>query len=67
MNDNQLNAYADRIFTNVFCLDAKRKSREELTQIIKKTVIEVYSDAKSVGRRQILNHFKVEIQNIEGS
>jgi len=66
MNDNQLTAYADKIFTSVFCLDAENKSRDELTQLIKKTVIEIYSDANKAGRNQILNHFKVEIENIKG-
>ena len=67
MNDNQLTAYADKIFTSVFCLDAENKSRDELTELIKKTVLEIYVDANKVGRNQILNHFKVEIENIIGS
>jgi len=67
MNDNELNAYADKIFTSFFCTEAKNKSRDELTSIIKKTVIDIYQYGKSIGGNKILNHFQIEIDNIKSN
>jgi len=65
MNDNELNRIADLIFTKINSVEAEQLTREERVNKIKGVIIEVDANARRAGRRQIINHFEVEVLNLK--
>ena len=64
MGDNELNKFADMIWTNLNCLRNMNKNREEQMEIIKETLIKVASESRVTGRKQILNYMSDEITKL---
>ena len=64
MGDNELNKFADMIWTNLNCLRNMNKNREEQMEIIKETLIKVASESRDTGRKQILNYMSDEITKL---
>ncbi len=61
MNNNTLNEKADLIWSVLNSIQNSGKTKEEQLELIKPLLIEIAESERTIGRTQILNHFKNEI------
>jgi hypothetical protein len=64
MNNNELNRIADHIWTTLNCIENRDKTREEQIELIKPIIVDCVSSSIRTGRKQILNYFEGEINNL---
>lgn len=64
MNDNELTKNANELWDSLFSIKNENLPKEQQIELIKSKLIEFGSCQRKLGRRQILNHFKVEVNNM---
>jgi sugar-specific transcriptional regulator TrmB len=64
MNDNELNRLSELILDKLNSIENQNKTKKEQIELIKPVLIECSSDSRRIGRTQILNYFKDEIDNL---
>ena len=65
MTSNEIKQKSDLIWSKLFCLDGENLSKEEQIKLISTIIRQVSEEQRKIGRRQILNHFDIEIQNLQ--
>lgn len=64
MNDIEISAVAEKIFGDLFSKSNEELTKDELINLIKERLVPFEKDCRELGKRQILNHFKMEIKTL---
>jgi hypothetical protein len=64
MNNNELNAQADLIWSTLNCQKNINKSKSEQIELIQEIIFDISASERSIGRNEILNHISLEIINL---
>ena len=62
MNNSTLTQKADQIWSVLNTADNAGKTKQEKVELIKPLLLEIGKDEREIGRRQVINHFKGEIE-----
>ena len=65
MTSNELKQKSDLIWSKLFCIEGEKMTKQEQLKEIELHIRQIAEEQRLVGRRQILNHFNIEIQNLE--
>ncbi len=64
MNNATLSEKADQIWSILNTIGNSKKTKQEQIDLIKPLLIQIAEDERHIGRSQVLNHFKYEIDSL---
>ena len=64
MNNATLSEKADQIWSILNTIENSKKTKQEQIDLIKPLLIQIGEDERHIGRSQVLNHFKCEIDSL---
>ncbi len=64
MNNNTLIEKSDLIWSTLNSIDGSKKTKQDQIELIKTIILKIAEDERRIGRMQVLNHFKAEIETL---
>ena len=65
MNDNEIIKVTNQIWDYLNSISNSKKTKEEQLKYIQFILTNLSQEQRKIGRGQIINHFKVEVENLE--